>query len=164
MLSLYVMRHAKSSWKNKNLIDFERPLSKKGQAEIKAILKFLKIKKIKFDLAYVSSAKRTKQTFKKIKKKIKIKKFLIKKKLNLILNFIKTTKRKYKNLLLINHEPACKNLMIKLIKKKYLKSIKKNFATSSIAHIKFNSNNWANIKISSGELIFFKNPKDFLCI
>jgi phosphohistidine phosphatase len=169
MLSLYVMRHAKSSWKNKNLIDFERPLSKKGQAEIKAILKFLKLKKIKFDLAYVSSAKRTKQTFKKIKKKIKIKKFLIKKKLyladeNLILKLIKKTKRKYRNLLLINHEPTCKNLIIKLIKKKYLKSIKKNFATSSIAHIKFNSNNWANIKISSGELIFFKNPKDFLCI
>ena len=45
------MRHAKSSWKNKNLIDFERPISKKGQTEIKAILKFLKIKKIKFDLA-----------------------------------------------------------------------------------------------------------------
>ncbi len=67
MLSLYVMRHAKSSWKNKNLIDFERPLSKKGQAEIKAILKFLKLKKIKFDLAYVSSAKRTKQTIKNIK-------------------------------------------------------------------------------------------------
>ncbi len=40
------MRHAKSSWKNKNLIDFERPLSKKGQAEIKAILKFLKLKKL----------------------------------------------------------------------------------------------------------------------
>ncbi len=80
------------------------------------------------------------------------------------MNFIKTTKRKYKNLLLINHEPACKNLMIKLIKKKYLKSIKKNFATSGIARIKFDSNNWANIKISSGELIFFKNPKDFLRI
>ena len=46
MLNLYVMRHAKSSWKNKSLQDFERPLSNKGKAEIKFISKFLKKKKL----------------------------------------------------------------------------------------------------------------------
>jgi len=75
MLSLYVMRHSKSSWKNKNLEDYKRPLSKKGKSEIKLITKFLKNKKTRLDLAYVSSAKRTVQTYKKLIKKVKINKY-----------------------------------------------------------------------------------------
>ncbi len=53
MLNLYVMRHSKSSWNDHNISDFERPLSSKGRKDIKFIIKFLKIKKIKFDFAYV---------------------------------------------------------------------------------------------------------------
>ena len=68
MLNLYVMRHSKSSWNEHNINDFERPLSKRGRKDIKLIIAFLKKKKITFDLAYVSSSKRTKQTFKILKK------------------------------------------------------------------------------------------------
>ena len=123
MLNLYVMRHSKSSWNDHNISDFERPLSSKGRKDIKFIIKFLKIKKIKFDFAYVSSSKRTKETFKLLKKKIKIKKKIFTKKLYLsnedkIFNIIKKTKNNYKSILLVNHEPACKNLVNKLIKKK----------------------------------------------
>ena len=31
MKSLYLVRHAKSSWKNPDLDDFERPLNKRGR-------------------------------------------------------------------------------------------------------------------------------------
>ena len=65
------MRHSKSSWNDNNINDFKRSLSSKGRKDIKFIIKFLKRKKIKFDLAYVSSSKRTKQTFKLLKKKNK---------------------------------------------------------------------------------------------
>ena len=83
MLNLYVMRHSKSSWNEHNINDFERPLSKRGRKDIKLIIAFLKKKKITFDLACVSSSKRTKQTFKLLKKKIKIEKELFSKKLYL---------------------------------------------------------------------------------
>jgi phosphohistidine phosphatase len=165
MLSLYVMRHSKSSWKNKNLEDYKRPLSKKGKSEIKLITKFLKNKKTRLDLAYVSSAKRTVQTYKKLIKKIKIKDIIFSKKLyltdtSIILKFIKETKSRYKNLILINHEPSCKNLVLKLIKKKYIKFKKQTFDTSSIAKINFDVNKWNRIKNYSGKLIFFKNPNN----
>ena len=61
------MRHSKSSWNEHNINDFERPLSKRGMKDIKLIIAFLKKKKITFDLACVSSSKRTKQTFKILK-------------------------------------------------------------------------------------------------
>jgi len=117
MLNLYVMRHSKSSWNVPNINDFERPLSSKGRKDIKFIIKFLKKKKIKFDFAYVSSSKRTTQTFKLLKKKVIIKKEILSKKLyltdeNKIFNIIKNTKKNYKNILLVNHEPACKNFFL----------------------------------------------------
>ncbi|MEY4370314.1 MAG: phosphohistidine phosphatase [Pseudomonadota bacterium] len=165
MLNLYVMRHSKSSWNDHNISDFERPLSSKGRKDIKFIIKFLKIKKIKFDFAYVSSSKRTKETFKLLKKKIKIKKEIFTKKLylsneNKIFNIIKKTKNNYKNILLVNHEPTCKNLVNKLIKKNYFLFKEKKFSTSAITKITFSIKKWKKIKERSGKLVFFKRPID----
>ena len=167
MLNLYVMRHSKSSWNDANINDFDRPLSPKGRKDIKFIIKFLKRKKIKFDFAYVSSSKRTKQTFKLLKKKIKIKKEIFSKNLyltdeNKILNIIKNTKKNYKNILLVNHEPTCKNLVNKLIKKNYFLFKKKKFSTSAITKITFPINKWKKLNEFSGKLVFFKRPIDLI--
>ena len=167
MLNLYVMRHSKSSWNEPNIDDFQRPLSSKGRKDIKFIIKFLKKKKIKFDLAYISSSKRTKQTFKLLKKKIKIRKELFSKKLylsdeNKIFNTIKKTKKNYKDILLVNHEPACKNLVSKLIKKNYFLFKEKKFSTSGIAKITFLIKKWKELKEYSGKLVFFKRPIDLI--
>ena len=166
MLNLYVMRHSKSSWNDHNINDFERPLSNRGKKDIKLIIAFLKKKKITFDLAYISSSRRTKQTFKILKNNISCKKIIYSKKFYLcsesfILNTIKNVKRKYKNILIVNHEPCCKNLVLKLIKKNKLSFIKKKFSTSAIAKLVFNIKKWENLKNYSGNLNLFKTPKDF---
>jgi phosphohistidine phosphatase len=167
MLNLYVMRHSKSSRNVTNINDFERPLSSKGRKDIKFIIKFLKKKKTKFDFAYVSSSKRTTQTFKLLKKKVKIKKLILSKKLyltdeNKIFNIIKNTKKNYKNILLVNHEPACKNLVNKLIKKNYFLFKEKKFSTSAITKITFSIKKWKKLNERSGKLIFFKRPIDLI--
>jgi len=167
MLNLYVMRHSKSSWNDHNISDFERPLSSKGRKDIKFIIKYLKKKKIKFDFAYVSSSKRTTQTFKLLKKKVIIKKEILSKKLyltdeNKIFNIIKNTKKNYKNILLVNHEPACKNLVNKLIKKNYFLFKEKKFSTSAIAKITFSIKKWKKLNERVGKLIFFKRPIDLI--
>ena len=166
MLNLYVMRHSKSSWNDHNIEDFERPLSNRGRNDIKLIIAFLKKKKITFDLAYISSSKRTKQTFKILKSDISCKKIIYAKKFYLcsesfILNAIRKTKKKYKNILIVNHEPCCKNLVLKLIKKNKLSFINKKFSTSAIAKLVFSIEDWENLKNYSGNLTLFKTPKDF---
>ena len=166
MLNLYVMRHSKSSWNDHNINDFERPLSNRGRKDIKLIITFLKKKKITFDLACVSSSKRTKQTFKILKNDISCKKIIYAKKFYLcsesfILNAIRKTKKKYKNILIVNHEPCCKNLVLKLIKKNKLSFINKKFSTSAIAKLVFSIEDWENLKNYSGNLTLFKTPKDF---
>ena len=63
MKEIYILRHAKSSWDNINLADFDRPLAKKGIDDAKKLCSFLK--KHKFNAAKVicSNAKRAKETF-----------------------------------------------------------------------------------------------------
>ena len=64
--SLVMIRHAKSSWANPLQSDFERPLNERGQKEAPEMGERLKELNIVPDLIIASSAKRTKQTAKKI--------------------------------------------------------------------------------------------------
>ena len=56
MKSLYLLRHAKSSWKYPNLDDFERPLNKRGRKNIPFMGKVLKKLKVAPDLVISSPA------------------------------------------------------------------------------------------------------------
>ena len=63
MKEIYVLRHAKSSWDNSNLRDFERPLADRGISDAKKMSKFLKDMNIKIDKVLCSNAIRAKETF-----------------------------------------------------------------------------------------------------
>src|SRR6185436_19986621 len=62
MRTLYLLRHAKSSWKDANLADFDRPLSGRGRRACETVGVFLKDKEITFDLVVSSPALRARQT------------------------------------------------------------------------------------------------------
>ena len=61
-----MIRHAKSSWANPLQSDFERPLNERGKKEAPEMGETLKKLGITPDLIISSSAKRTRQTAKKI--------------------------------------------------------------------------------------------------
>ncbi len=58
MKKLYIIRHAKSSWKDFSMEDWERPLNKRGRKNIPEMGKFLKKKNTKIDLFISSHAER----------------------------------------------------------------------------------------------------------
>ncbi len=64
--TLVLIRHAKSSWANPLQSDFERPLNDRGKEEAPAMGEKLKKMGIIPDLIISSSAKRTRQTAKRI--------------------------------------------------------------------------------------------------
>ncbi len=70
MKRLYLIRHAKSSWDDPSLDDFDRPLSKRGKHDAPLMGKLLKQKNIIPDLILSSPAKRAKKTAKKIAKEL----------------------------------------------------------------------------------------------
>ena len=68
--TLVMIRHAKSSWSNSLQSDFERPLNSRGEQDAPEMGERLKKLKLIPDLIIASTAKRAKQTAKKIAKAI----------------------------------------------------------------------------------------------
>lgn len=62
MKQILLMRHAKSSWDNSSVDDFERPLSKRGQNDAPRMGKFLKKSNFIPDLVISSPAQRALET------------------------------------------------------------------------------------------------------
>ncbi|NLI62053.1 MAG: histidine phosphatase family protein [Methanosarcinaceae archaeon] len=59
---LYLLRHAKSSWEDPFLRDYDRPLNKRGRRQAKAMGKYFQEKGFDIDLILCSGALRTRQT------------------------------------------------------------------------------------------------------
>ena len=60
--TLLILRHAKSSWKNEKLKDFDRPLKKRGEEAAKLIGKVLTMAELVPQVILSSPAERAKQT------------------------------------------------------------------------------------------------------
>lgn len=62
MKTLYLLRHAKSSWKNPALADFDRPLNKRGETDAPRMAEYALKQGIKPEMIISSAALRTRQT------------------------------------------------------------------------------------------------------
>ncbi|MGL1930143.1 MAG: histidine phosphatase family protein [Desulfotalea sp.] len=68
MKYLYLIRHAKSSWQDTSLKDYDRPLKNRGKNDVAIMAERLRVEGIKFDLMVSSPAKRARSTARKIAK------------------------------------------------------------------------------------------------
>lgn len=162
MKKLYIIRHAKSSWKDTSLDDFERPLNKRGEKNSKFMGEFLKDKKIMPDVILSSRAFRAKETAKNIAKKIHYTKEIIfdenmyEANVQTLLNRIETIDNKLKSVFVIGHNPGLNMLVTKLV------ALHENIPTCGIVAIEFSCDNWSEISSSNAKLISFDYPKMFL--
>ena len=62
MKELLLIRHAKSSWADAGMHDFDRPLNERGKADAPEIAKRLLKQQVKIDAFITSAAKRAQQT------------------------------------------------------------------------------------------------------
>ena len=62
MKTLFLLRHAKSSWKDDTLADFERPLNRRGQHAAETMGNYFKTKAIVPELILCSPAVRARET------------------------------------------------------------------------------------------------------
>ena len=65
MKTLYIVRHAKSSWDLAGITDFDRPLNERGKRDAPRMAKRLKEKRVNPDLMLSSPAKRALSTCKR---------------------------------------------------------------------------------------------------
>lgn len=155
------MRHAKSSWGEPGLDDFDRPLLEKGKKRTKNIIDFLLTKKVSLDMILSSPAVRAIETAK-----------ILAHGLNLPLENIREEKKIYtadaeqledlffdlpksvNNLMLVGHNPTMTHFANTFIEQKI-----DFMPTSAIVGLEFDLDDWADFRSSKPTLKFMIFPK-----
>ncbi len=162
MKTLLLIRHAKSSWDNITLSDFDRPLNDRGKKEAPQMAERIKDKKMKIDLFLSSPAKRAKKTA-----KIFMKTYGESKKNLLlipslyeasVLNFydaLETIDDKYDNIALFSHNPGITEFASSLTDYKI-----DNIPTCGVFAVSIQVKKWSEFKNAGKQLLFFDFPKN----
>ncbi len=163
MKTIYLVRHAKSSWSNPALSDFDRPLNKRGKRDAPFMGDLLKKLKIKPELILSSPAKRTKKTAIEVSEKLDypLKKIIFKEEMyeasdNELLKVIQKLDEKVESVMLFAHNPGLTQLN-NYLSDQYLD----NIPTCGVVAIQFDCK-WNEIKKDSGKFLFFEYPKKYL--
>lgn len=160
---LFLIRHAKSSWKESGLSDYERPLNKRGKRDAPFMGRLLFDKNILPDLIMTSYAERAKTTAFLFAMELNYPadKVVIEKKLyeamnKDILEIIRETDEKVKVLFLFGHNPGLTTLHNYLCDQ-----FIDNIPTCGITQYEFDDK-WKNLTGKSCKLILFEYPKKYL--
>ena len=169
MKTIFLLRHAKSSWDDVSLDDFDRPLSTRGIKSCKKIGKYLKKNKLIPDIVYCSSAIRAKQTWELVNRIVEKKKNVVyKSKLYManssdFIDVIRKTDNIFHSLMLISHNPGMEIFAREISKNKtdkHYESIDLKYPTGGLVIIRFNLNIWSKIKYETGDICEFIKPRD----
>lgn len=159
--TLYLVRHAKSSWKFTDLSDFERPLNSRGKSDAPFMGELLARQIILPDIIISSPAKRAIATAEIIADKIIYEKELIVQEDELyhassstIIKILAMLENE-NSAMIFGHNPGL-TVFCNLVSDNYIE----NIPTCGIVALRFN-NNWKEIKPKSAEQIFFDFPKNY---
>lgn len=161
MKKLYLIRHAKSSWKEMGVDDFLRPLNKRGKRDLPYMAKRLKSFGIKPDLILSSPALRAKSTAEGIaqiveynKKEIVFEDSLYSSTYTNYRYLLDSLDEKYNEVFIIAHNPE-----ITEVGERLSGAILTNIPTCAIVCIEFDVDSFKKIEEESGKVLFFDYPK-----
>jgi len=165
MKTLYLIRHAKSSWDDPDLGDFERPLNKRGKKDAPNMAKRLKEKRVTPDLMISSPAIRAFDTCKEFAKildydkdKIKTEKRLYHANEDQILTVIRELKDRERDeeevVILFGHNPGLTEFANVLLNESI-----DNIPTCGIVKAHLKIDRWKDASIGCGALESFDFPK-----
>jgi len=158
---LYLIRHAKSSWSNPSLADFDRGLNKRGKKDAPFMGERLARYGVRPDRILSSPAKRAKKTARIVaeavgypKEMIAFNKEIYSTSASSILRLLRSEPDGNSVLFLVGHNPVITELAELLTNRRIL-----NIPTCGIAAVVLPVSHWREISPGSGELEFFDYPK-----
>ncbi|HEX2270144.1 MAG TPA: histidine phosphatase family protein [Pyrinomonadaceae bacterium] len=160
MRTLYLLRHAKSSWKDDSLRDFDRPLKRRGREAAEQIGKVLAGEKPKSLLVISSPAARARETTKLVLKSAGLKleprfdERIYEADVRTLLEVVESIPDKTTTAMLVGHNPGFENLL------SYLTGDDRHMPTAALAKIEFEVESWSAVSEGSGRLESFVTPKE----
>jgi phosphohistidine phosphatase len=163
MKELFLVRHAKSSWKYKDLSDLERPLSGRGRRDAPFMAKILYRQKINPDVVLSSPAVRALSTARYFCDEmnisfndVKIMPGLYMPDPDDIFEIVSSLETITNTVMIFSHNPGITDFYNQLTDD-YIE----NIPTCGIAAVEFNEESWADLKDKTGRLHFFEYPKKY---
>jgi phosphohistidine phosphatase len=168
MLTLSLLRHAKSSWDHPALDDFDRPLSKRGATAAPRMGAYMAAHRVAPDLVLCSPAVRARQTLDLVLPHLSGGPTVVYEDgfylaaSSVLLARIRKIEAKVRHVLIVGHDPGMQGLALELAgsgKGEALKALASKFPTAALAVIRFKGQDWAKVDEGMGRLDLFVTPK-----
>ena len=161
MKTLYLVRHAKSSWKYPELLDEERPLLEKGKKRTKKVIDFLLKKDVQLDYIKSSHAVRALETARIIAHALRypLDEILVERQIyhasaEQLFDQFYDLSDTFQSLMMVGHNPAFTNFSNYFLEKKI-----EWLPTSGVVSISFNTDSWDMVMNVDRQTNFVIFPK-----
>lgn len=171
MLTLSLLRHAKSSW-TEPLDDYDRPLAKRGQKAAPEVGAGLSAMGLRPDLVLCSGAVRARQTLELVLERLGAPTpevvyddalyMASPDSLLVRLNAVASERGTPRHVMLVGHNPGLEELALMLTGSGAADDrarMAEKFPTAAVAVIAFNTESWSGIEPGTGRLEHFLTPK-----
>ena len=160
MKTLFLLRHAKSSWKDETLPDFERPLNSRGVRTTKLLSQIFTSDKVKPDLILSSCAVRARETiervleFGKVRSELRFDERIYDASIDRLLEVVHQIDKSARSVMIVGHNPGLEELITALTGQSEI------MPTGTLAKITFDSSSWSNVGTQLGTIEWLRKPKE----
>ncbi len=160
MKTLFIMRHAKSSWDNPNWSDFERPLNERGFQTAPLMGEVMLKNNFTPEIIVSSPAMRAKQTAQLVKESaafeagIRFDERIYEASISILLGVVADIEDLYDSAMIVGHNPGFENLVRTLTGKI------EPMPTATLAVVDLEINSWKEINSETGNLRKMIRPKE----
>jgi phosphohistidine phosphatase len=158
MKILYLLRHAKSSWDDATLRDFDRPLNSRGREAAERIGKHLAGEKLHRPLVICSPALRTRETAQLVTSRldaaVRFDDRLYEASLSDLSQVVSDIPVDKDVAILIGHNPGFEELLA------FLTNDRRRLPTCALAKIQLDVVSWKDVRTGEGNLEWFIVPKE----
>ncbi len=164
--TLFLLRHAKSSWDDPALADHDRPLAPRGRRAAALMADHLRARGIAPTLVLCSSSMRTRETLEAIadglagKVETRIEDGLYGAPAADLLVMLRELRGSVESVMLIGHQPAIQDLAVYLVGADARPdAVMGKFPTGALATLSF-TGSWSGLAAGTAELVEFVKPRD----
>jgi len=162
MKTIYIVRHAKSSWNTVDIPDEQRPLLEKGKKRTKKVIDYLHENHIKVDYIISSHAVRAHETAKILAhalkypiENIKIDSQIYYANGDALLNQFYDLPDRFDSVMIVGHNPSLTDFV-----NLFLKSPVENLPTSGVVSFSFDTDHWDKVPVAGRNTNFILFPKE----
>lgn len=166
MKQLLICRHAKSSWKDVDLADIDRPLNKRGKMNAPEMGKRLQQRSLQPDIIVSSPARRAFATAARIaveldipKKKIQIEDTVYDSYPAKLVEVVQGFDDVYDRVMIVGHNPEI-TVLANLLGSLHID----NIPTGGIVALDFEVSSWKDVAEEKGKLVVFDYPRKERCL